>query len=784
GNQRSSWHTMATRINVSRTIGDVDPGAHPVLIIGQLPHLSLVPWNVISKKFGNRITSGHFEDALASLNPNPTDSCPLYLQAATVAALPSKCSRHNTPSRGHSISKIVKSSSISSEGDILIACEYRDVFASLCAVARVFPLYSRRTSQMDKNQKVVNLEFYLVGDSKKVSLSEEDVNCLNAAAEAVQLSARIVDTPCNEMNTDTFLTEIEAVGKALNIIPTIIRGDKLQEQGFGGIFGVGKAAIHPPALAVLSHIVPNATQTIAWVGKGIVYDTGGLSIKAKTSMVGMKRDCGGAAGVLGAFYLAIKQGFSQNLHAVFCLAENAVGPIATRPDDIHTLYSGRTVEINNTDAEGRLVLADGVAYAEKDLKANIILDMATLTGAQGVATGKYHGAVLTNKESWEQWTMRAGQLSGDLVFPIPYTPELHFSEFSSSVADMKNSVADRSNAQSSCAGLFIAAHLRMTTPLSWIHVDMASPVHCGERATGYGVALLNSLFGYCSQSPMLQLLSPVTAENGVDGEPILDGSLECSSICEFFNKNLQAKILVPAWDDATAHTIAKLSHRTIPEVHRCERGDLTIQDDCLTLDNAIEIAAREEVRRDKGRHVCGPPHMCLALSLLTLQMTHRSELERLCSKNFSKHEVREAFDSLLESEKLWDEYLLSLDRRLQEVSAPENSLVVGSTIPEHLTLIHADSDEQVWNHNAMVYYAEQMIAGKSLAKPFEGGEDDVHQMGGDFIVDSLGKLVYCHLSQTSLNRPSSHELLSFLRSSGSHLFLLDVRQCSWVKNFS
>lgn len=99
-------------------------------------------------------------------------------------------------------------------------------------------------------------------------------------------------------------------------------------------------------------------------------------------MPGMKRDCGGAAAILGAFRLAVLAGFKENLHAVFCLAENSVGPLATRPDDIHTLYSGRTVEINNTDAEGRLVLADGVFYAHKDLKADIILDMATLTGGQ------------------------------------------------------------------------------------------------------------------------------------------------------------------------------------------------------------------------------------------------------------------------------------------------------------------------------------------------------------------------------------------------------------------
>lgn len=158
-------------------------------------------------------------------------------------------------------------------------------------------------------------------------------------------------------------------------------------------------------------------------------------------MPGMKRDCGGAAGILGAYYAAVKGGFGQNLHAVFCLAENAVGPEATRPDDIHTLYSGKTVEINNTDAEGRLVVSDGVVYADRDLKANIILDMCTLTGAQGVATGKFHAAHLTNSEAWEDLTSRAGRTSGDLSFPLVYTPELHFQEFSSAVADMKNSVA-------------------------------------------------------------------------------------------------------------------------------------------------------------------------------------------------------------------------------------------------------------------------------------------------------------------------------------------------------
>ncbi|GFW72435.1 probable aminopeptidase NPEPL1 [Trichonephila clavipes] len=274
-----------------------------------------------------------------------------------------------------------------------------------------------------------------------------------------------------------------------------------------GLYAVGKAAEHPPVLAILSHTVRGAKETIAWVGKGIVFDTGGLFIKSRSTMPGMKRDCGGAAGILGAFYLTVKMGFKENLHAIFCLAENAVGPLATRPDDVITLYSGKTVEVNNTDAEGRLVLGDGVAYAKKDLEATTIVDMATLTGAQGVSTGRYHAALVTNSEEWEKRTTLAGKLSGDLIHPMPYTPELHFSEFNSSLADMKNSVADSSCGAVSCAGLFIGAHIGFDYEGNWLHIDMAKTSFSGDKATGYGVALLSTLFGYASHNPMLLKLA-------------------------------------------------------------------------------------------------------------------------------------------------------------------------------------------------------------------------------------------------------------------------------------
>jgi probable aminopeptidase NPEPL1 len=246
-------------------------------------------------------------------------------------------------------------------------------------------------------------------------------------------------------------------------------------------------------LVVLSYAPPGAARTLAWVGKGIVYDTGGLSLKTKEGMPGMKGDMGGAAAVLGAFAAAVRLGVPARIHALLCVAENAIGPAAIRPDDIITLYSGRTVEINNTDAEGRLVLGDGVAWAVKHLRPDVLVDLATLTGAQLVATGKRHAGVVCNDEELEAAAVRAGRASGDLVHPLPYVPEFFRREFKSDVADLKNSVKDRSNAQSSCAAQFIAEHLGGYDG-PWLHVDLAGPSANGERGTGFGVALLLTLF--------------------------------------------------------------------------------------------------------------------------------------------------------------------------------------------------------------------------------------------------------------------------------------------------
>ena len=209
---------------------------------------------------------------------------------------------------------------------------------------------------------------------------------------------------------------------------------------------------------VLSHrpkaaaATAGAERSVVLVGKGIVYDTGGLSLKGKDGMPGMKaEDCGGAAATLGAFEAAVEIGVPGGtaLRLVLCIAENAIGPSAVRNDDIVCGLSGLTCEINNSDAEGRLVLADGVAHATALLPRlpwlagcgkshpDLIIDMATLTGAQLVATGKRHAAVVANTDEVEASAVAAGRHSGDLLHPLPYVPEFFRAEFTSQVANMK-----------------------------------------------------------------------------------------------------------------------------------------------------------------------------------------------------------------------------------------------------------------------------------------------------------------------------------------------------------
>uniref|UniRef100_A0AC34FLR1 Cytosol aminopeptidase domain-containing protein n=1 Tax=Panagrolaimus sp. ES5 TaxID=591445 RepID=A0AC34FLR1_9BILA len=440
-------------------------------------------------------------------------SVPLYLNLAKIISLPSETSRHNSPSNANTLFNELKSFP-AVEGvkslSIVLYSMYEHVFAHVAAIARSFPSYSRKTKKQSSASssalEEIQIEIELTDgkqltekDLKFLQTLKKDLKFLQTLSENIRICAQQVDTPCNELHSEAFANEaikmVESLG--VPIQKTIIIGEKLKDEGFGGIYHVGKAALNPPIFACFSYTPEGATKNIALVGKGVVYDTGGMQIKPAASMVGMKSDMAGAAGLLGAFCTLVKNGFKENLHCLLCIAENNISPAANKPDDIITMLSGKTVEIAHTDAEGRLVLADGVYYAKTKLNANIIIDMATLTGAQAYATGKLHAGILTNCEEWEKKSCQAGRDSGDLVHPFVFAPDLHFKDFDSKIADMKNLHSESTSvgAPSSTAGLFIGSHIDFGKNCSWLHFDIAFPALSGERATGFGVALISRLLG-------------------------------------------------------------------------------------------------------------------------------------------------------------------------------------------------------------------------------------------------------------------------------------------------
>jgi probable aminopeptidase NPEPL1 len=402
-----------------------------------------------------------------------------------IGMLPEVCSRHNSPSRAWAIPARVRDAG--GKGALSIALlveEDRHARAAALAAARALPLFSVRSGE----ETTRTIQLGAIGPGGFV----EDAST-QAAIDGVRLAARLFDAPADTLHTDAFVEEAHAVAAAVGAEITVTQGAALDEQGFGGLWGVGKAAERPPALVVLRWKPEGASRSVAWVGKGIVYDTGGLSIKTKAGMPGMKGDMGGAGAVLGAFHAAASAKVDYAITAVLCIAENAVGPLATRPDDVLVMKSGKTVEVNNTDAEGRLVLADGVAWAAAEAGADLIIDLATLTGAALVATGKVHAALYCNDEAVEAAAVVAGRRIGEPCHPLPYAPELFRKEFKSEIADMKNSVKDRGNAQTSCAGQFIGNHLPDPMP-RWLHIDLAGPAWGSDgRGTGYGVGLLLEL---------------------------------------------------------------------------------------------------------------------------------------------------------------------------------------------------------------------------------------------------------------------------------------------------
>jgi leucyl aminopeptidase len=318
-------------------------------------------------------------------------------------------------------------------------------------------------------------------------------------ADAVAATRDWVNTPAGDLRPPMFADAVAEAGKRLGkgrgapkVSVTVHDEASLVELGCGGILGVGQGSDAPPRLVELVYAPKGATAHLALVGKGITFDSGGLSIKPAQNMHEMKSDMAGAAAVVQATFAIAALGLPIKVSTFAPMAENMVSGSATRPGDVLRMYGGKTVEVWNTDAEGRLVLADALGRAVEQ-SPDVILDVATLTGAMVVALGDKVAGVMGSDDVVQQ-VLAASRTAGEAHWPMPLPEEMHDRITSSKVADLAQHDWVRWG-----SGLFAGAFLReFTGGLPWAHLDIAGPSfnsgaprgHVTSGGTGFAVATL------------------------------------------------------------------------------------------------------------------------------------------------------------------------------------------------------------------------------------------------------------------------------------------------------
>ena len=312
------------------------------------------------------------------------------------------------------------------------------------------------------------------------SLDDADTTRTLVAVEAVWRVRDLVTMPPNLLNPVSFVEHVTALATGSSLSIEVMDEKKLLAEGMGGITAVGKGSHNPPRLMILRHQPASPTRHVALVGKGITFDSGGLSLKAPNAMVGMKYDMTGAAVMAAATLAASALGSTTSITTYLCLAENMPSGSASRPNDVITIKGGKTVEILNTDAEGRLVMADGLALAS-ELAPDLIIDIATLTGAARIALGERYAGLMGTPEGVAELEEAAARV-GEKVWGMPLPAELR-SLLSSDVADIANAKPGEVLGGMLLAGVFLKDFVGEGIP--WAHLDIAGPAHNSSSAFGY-----------------------------------------------------------------------------------------------------------------------------------------------------------------------------------------------------------------------------------------------------------------------------------------------------------
>ena len=313
-------------------------------------------------------------------------------------------------------------------------------------------------------------------------------------SEAANRARDLQETPANFAEPADLAKRAEEIAAGLDKVTVeVLDGEAIRAKGMGGLAAVSQGGPVDPRMIVLRYSGGGEGPTLGFVGKGVTFDTGGISLKPGAGMHEMKFDMSGAAAVLEGFAAVAELGLPVELIAVVPSTENMPSGTAIKPGDVITQYNGKTVEVNNTDAEGRLILADALAYAI-ELGAERVIDLATLTGAVAIALGSTYAAVISNDDELAAELSVAGEESGELVWRLPLHPE--FRELmNGTVADLSN-LASKRQAGSITAAEFLREFVDDTP---WAHIDIAGTAwsvgraYTGKGGSGYGVRLLVQL---------------------------------------------------------------------------------------------------------------------------------------------------------------------------------------------------------------------------------------------------------------------------------------------------
>ncbi|MFE5027160.1 leucyl aminopeptidase [Streptomyces sp. NPDC056656] len=342
-----------------------------------------------------------------------------------------------------------------------------------------FDAYKESAQEGKKNGKAPLGEIALLGAKPRDKAFKAAVERALAVTEELNRARDLVNTPPNDLTPEAFAAVASAAAKEHGIKVQVLDEKALVKGGFGGILGVGAGSEAPPRLVKLSYTSSKADKHLAFVGKGITYDSGGISLKPAGHNETMKCDMAGAAAVFAAVVAAARLGLDVNVTGWLALAENMPSGSATRPGDVLRMYTGKTVEVLNTDAEGRLVLADAIAKASEETP-DAIVDVATLTGAMVLALGNRTFAIMANDDAFRTSIHEVAEEVGEPSWPMPLPSDLR-KGMDSATADIAN-MGERMGG-GLVAGLFLQEFVG--EGITWAHLDIAGPAFNEAGASGY-----------------------------------------------------------------------------------------------------------------------------------------------------------------------------------------------------------------------------------------------------------------------------------------------------------